>query len=152
MFTGIHVLEPAAVARLPDDGAERCIVRQGYVPWLAAGERIEAFEHTGTFLEHSTPERYLAGNLAVLRGQAAIPYPPGVLTGVDPTAEVHPTARIIAPVRIGPHAVISAGATVGPDTVIGARARVAPGVTVERSILWPHAAATVTTRDTVLKA
>ena len=139
MFTGIHAIEPALVARLPDDGAERCIVRQGYVPWLRDGVPLGAFVQHGYFMEHSTPERYLAGNVNVLRGVATVRHPPAPLVGVDPTAVVDPTARIVEPVRVGPRARIGANAVVGPDAVIGTDAEVAAGITVERSIVWPRA-------------
>src|SRR5262249_42346457 len=59
MFTGVHVLEPSLVARFPDDGAARDIVRQGYVPWLAEDVPIHAYVLRGYFADHSTPERYL---------------------------------------------------------------------------------------------
>jgi mannose-1-phosphate guanylyltransferase len=135
MFTGIHVIEPALVARLPDDDAERCIVRQGYIPWLAAGAHLHAYVAPGYFQEHSTPERYLEGNVNVLRGRAHLRWPPGPLSGVDPTARVD--GEVVAPVKIGAGAVVAAGAVVGPDAVVGARARVAPGVRVARSVVWP---------------
>lgn len=137
MFTGVQVLSPELVRRLPDDGAERCIVRQGYLPWLAEGVPIFAYVMRGYFMDHSTKERYLAGNLDVLRGRVSLAHPPGVLTGVDPTAIVDPTAHVLAPVRIGPGAHIGAGAVVGPDAVVGARAQVAPQVTVRHSVVWP---------------
>jgi mannose-1-phosphate guanylyltransferase len=142
MFTGIHVLEPALVARLPDDGEERCIVRQGYIPWLAAGVHLHAYVARGYFMEHSTPERYLAGNTNVLRGRAGLRHPPGPVVGVDPTAEVKEGAVIEPPVRVGPGARIGAGAVVGPDAVIGARARVAAGARVARSVVWPDSEVT----------
>lgn len=137
MFTGIHAIEPSLVAEFADDGAERCIVRNGYVPWLAAGVPLAAYVARGYFMEHSTPERYLQGNINVLRGRASLRHPPGVLTGVDPTAIVDPAAHVIAPVRIGPGAHIAAGATIGPDTVIGSRSTVAAGVSVSTSVVWP---------------
>jgi mannose-1-phosphate guanylyltransferase len=137
MFTGVHVIEPALAARIPD--GEACIVRQGYVPWLAAGVPLLAYQAGGYFMEHSTPERYLAGNFNVLRGVAHLRHPPGDLAGVDPTAAVDPTARVLPPVRIGAGAVIEAGAIVGPDVVVGAGARVARGVFLHRSVVWPGA-------------
>jgi mannose-1-phosphate guanylyltransferase/phosphomannomutase len=90
-------------------------------------------------MEHSTPERYLAGNLNVLRGVAALRHPPGELTGVDPTARIAPSARVLPPVRVGPGAIIEADAIVGPDVVVGARARVRRGVFVHRAVIWPDA-------------
>lgn len=137
MFTGVHVLDPALVARLPDDGRERCIVRQGYVPWLGEGVPIHAYVARGYFMEHSTPRRYLEGNLNVLRGLARLRHPPGDLIGVDSTATVAASARIVPPVRIGKMARIGAGATIGPETVVGARAVVAPGVALTRTVVWP---------------
>ena len=150
MFTGVHVIEPSLVARLPDDGAERCIIRQGYVPWLSEGTRLAAYVARGYFMEHSTPARYLEGNLNVLRGRAQLTHPPGPLQGVDPDARVSASATIIAPVRIGPGAEIGERARVGPDTVIGARAHVGPDVTVIRSVVWPDARVDESTDSTIV--
>jgi len=138
MFTGVHVLSPELVARLPDDGAERCIVRQGYLPWLAEGVPIDAYVARGYFMEHSTPERYLTGNVNVLRG-ANLRHPPGPLVGVDPSAEVHPEAQLVPPVKVGPGAQIGAYAIVGPDVVVGSYAVVSAGMRLHRTILWPRA-------------
>ena len=139
MFTGVQVLSPELVATLPDDETERCIIRQGHVPWIAEGRKIHAHVAGGYFMEHSTPERYLEGNINVLRGRAKLTYPPGPLTGVDAAAEVHAEAELVPPVRIGPGARVGAYAVVGPDVVVGARASVAAGVRVSRAVLWPGA-------------
>jgi NDP-sugar pyrophosphorylase family protein len=138
MFTGVQVVDPALIARLPDDDTERCIIRQGYQPWLAEDVAIDAYVAGGYFMEHSTPERYLRGNLNVLNGQAALKHPPGVLVGVDPSAEVHAEAQLVSPVRIGPGARIGAYAIVGPDVVVGAYASVAAGMRVQRTVIWPR--------------
>jgi mannose-1-phosphate guanylyltransferase len=141
MFTGIHVIDPELIARLPDDGAERCIVRQGYVPWLAEGVPLGAFVAPGYFMEHSTPERYLEGNLNLLRGTARVRHaPPGTHARVDAAAEVHPRARLVAPVLVAAGARVGPGAEVGPDVVLGANARVGEGVTLRRAVVWPGAA------------
>ena len=97
MFCGAHVTRPSVMARLPDGACDS--IRQGYLPWLRAGERVAAYEHVdGYFAEHSTPERYLESNLALVGG-APLRHPPTLLAGVDPTARVHSTAQVIAPVR-----------------------------------------------------
>jgi mannose-1-phosphate guanylyltransferase len=137
MFTGVQVLDPELVRKLPDDDAPHCIVREGYVPWLAEGAPIHAHVMDGYFMEHSTPERYLEGNINVLRGRAALRYPPGPLVGVDPAADVHAEAELVPPVRIGAGARVGAYAIVGPDVVVGAHATVVAGVRVARSVLWP---------------
>jgi mannose-1-phosphate guanylyltransferase len=134
MFCGVHITRPSVVARLPE--GEACMVRQGYLPWLHAGGRVAAWEAPpGTFAEHSTPERYLASNWALLDG-AALRFAPGRLVGIDPTARIAPTAVIEEPVRIGPGAIVEAGARVGPYAVVGAGATVVAGSELRRAVLW----------------
>ncbi len=121
MFCGVHVTRPSVMARLPDGECDS--IRQGYLPWLRAGEPVLAYEHRdGYFAEHSTPERYLASNWALLDGQA-LRHPPAPLVGVDPSARVHRDAQLRHPVRICADAEVGP-VTVGPHVVIGDGARV----------------------------
>ncbi|HET7505513.1 MAG TPA: nucleotidyltransferase family protein, partial [Kofleriaceae bacterium] len=93
MFCGVHVTRPSVMARLPDGEADS--IRQGYLPWLRAGERVAAHEHaSGYFAENSTPERYLASNRALLGGTPLRHPPSRLLAGIDPTARIDPTATI----------------------------------------------------------
>lgn len=135
MFCGVHVTRPSVVARLPD--GEACMVRQGYLPWLRAGGAVAAFEHEdGYFCEHSTPERYVESNRALVGG-ATLRHPPGRLTGIDPTARIHPRAVIAEPVKIGAAAVIGPHAVIGPYAVVGDGAAVdAP---IGDAIVWAGA-------------
>lgn len=57
--------------------------------------------------------------LVILLGRFA-PVPPAPARPVDPSAWIHPTAKIAPGAVIGPHAVIDAQAEVGEGTVIGA--------------------------------
>lgn len=140
MFCGVHVTSPSIMARLPDGEADS--IRQGYLPWLRAGERVAAYEHTGGyFAEHSTIERYLESNRALLGG-TRLRHPPGRLSGVDPTARIHPTATLLPPIKIGAAARIGPGVTIGPNTVIGDGATVS--TSLANTIVW--ARATVMTR------
>jgi NDP-sugar pyrophosphorylase family protein len=148
MFTGVHVLEPALLDRLQPVVSD--VIRDAYMPALLAGETIAAVTHVGYFAEHSTPERYLAGNLALLRQPGLLREPPGPLVGVDPGASIDARARIIAPCRIDAGAVVEADATVGPEAVVGAGARVAVGARVERAVVWPGAVATGVVTDAVV--
>jgi NDP-sugar pyrophosphorylase family protein len=135
MFTGIHVVEPALLDRLRVEFCD--VIRDAYIPALVAGETIRAEVLAGYFAEHSTPERYLAGNLALLRTPSLVPHPPGPLVGVDPGARVDPAARIVGPCRILAGAVVERGAEVGPGVVVGAGARVAAGACLQRAVVWP---------------
>jgi mannose-1-phosphate guanylyltransferase len=151
MFSGVHVVEPSLLDRLPPAGVSD-VIGDGYIPALLAGDRVQAFVMTGYFAEHSTPARYLRGNVALLRDPTLVPHPPGALAGVDEHADVHLEARLLDPVRIAAGAAIEAGATVGPDSVVCTGARVAAGAVVEGSIVWPGAVARGEVRGVVLTA
>jgi NDP-sugar pyrophosphorylase family protein len=147
MFCGVHVTRPSVMARLPDGEADS--IRQGYLPWLRGGERVAAYEHDdgGYFAEHSTPERYLASNWALLGG-AALRHPPSKLAGIDPTARIHPGAVIVPPVKIGAGAVVGPGAVIGPDAVIGDGAVVR--ASIARTVVWAGAVVDAPTADPVV--
>jgi NDP-sugar pyrophosphorylase family protein len=139
MFAGIHVVESALLDRLPAGVSD--MIGDAYIPALRAGDRIGAMTMTGYFAEHSTPESYLAGNLALVANPGLLPHPPGPLAGVDPAAQVDPSARIVPPVRLAAGAVVEAGAVVGPWTVVCGAARVSSSSQVVRSVVWPGAIA-----------
>ena len=148
MFTGVHVVEPALLDRLKPVVCD--VIRDAYIPALLAGATIRAAPHTGYFAEHSTPARYLEGNLALLRDPGLLSHPPGPLTGVDATATIGVGARIAPPCRIDTGADIGAGAIVGPDVVVASAARVAAGAHLQRAVVWPGATATGDITDAVV--
>lgn len=150
MFAGVHILEPPLLDRLPK--GESDVVAAAYQPALDDGQRVQGYVFGGYFEEHSTPERYLAGNLALLRKPALVRTPPGPLTGVDPTAKVHASAVLRTPLRIGAGAVVEAGAVVGPDVVVCGDATVAAGARVARAVVWPGAIATGEVDNAVVTA
>jgi mannose-1-phosphate guanylyltransferase len=147
-FTGVHVVEPELVERLPDGVS--CVIRSAYFELLEAGAPIVAVVHDGYFYDHSTLPRYLQGNLNLLRGATALPHAPGPLRGRDPAAEVAATARVTEPVLIGPGALIEVGASVGPGVVLGPGSRVAGGVELADAVVWPGAAVTASGRRLVV--
>ncbi len=149
MFTGVHIIEPHLLLRLPTNESS-CIVRQGYVPSLRAGEVLSGYIIPGYFHEHSTPERFLQGNLNVLRGKARLPYPPGPLIGISPRAQIASSATILAPVCIAAGAVVSEGAVVGPEVVLGDAARVERGVELSRSVVFAGSEVRSSTRNAVI--
>ncbi len=150
MFTGVHVLAPALMDRLEPIFCD--VIRDAYLPALRAGETIRAVTLGGYFAEHSTPTRYLAGNLALVRDPGLLRDPPGPLAGVDPGARVAPGARVLGPVRIAAGAEIEAGAEVGPDAIVDAGARVAAGARIRRAVVWSGAVATGDVSNAVVTA
>ncbi|HXJ19376.1 MAG TPA: NDP-sugar synthase [Polyangia bacterium] len=147
MFTGVQVLGPALRERLRPIFSD--LIREAYVPALLEGETIRAVTLPGYFAEHSTPERYLAGNLALLRQPSLLRDPPGRLTGIDPGARIDPTAHLVQPIRIAAGVEIGAGAQVGPDVVVDAGARVAAGARLRRAVVWSGTTATGELTDAV---
>lgn len=140
-FTGIHVLEPEFVAAIPDGPC--CVIRTAYLDLLARGAPLCGYVHRGYFYDHSTPARYLQGNLNLLAGQAEPACRPGPLRGVDPSAVVDPEAELVEPVLVGAGARIDAGARVGPNVAVGPRARVAAKTALRDAVVWPDAVAEV---------
>lgn len=149
MFTGIHVLTPRFLDRIPPEG-EQCVIRTAYRELFDEGGALFGMRHDGYWWEHSTPARYLAGVARVLDGAVPLPYAPGPLHGVDPSAHVEPSAEVTGPVWIGPGARVEAGARVGPHVQLGAGAQVAAGVRLERAIVWDGVRVEADTSDVVL--
>ncbi len=118
MFTGVHVLSPRLVARLPPRG-ESDSIRQAYIPALLDGERIEAIRFAGYWHEHSTPERYLQGNWNLLSGSVTLTHPPAPIRAVSSSATVEPGARL------------------SPLVVVGARSVVRASARLDRVVVWP---------------
>lgn len=148
MFTGVHVVQPRFLDRIPPKG-EQCIVRTAYRQGVAQGV-VHGVQTDRYWWEHSTPERYRDGVFNVLAGKVALPYAEHHLQGVHPEAKVDPSARIEGPVWIGAGATVEAGATVGPNVQLGERAHVAAGVTVRRAVVWDGVRVTRDAADAVL--
>jgi NDP-sugar pyrophosphorylase family protein len=138
MFTGVHVIQPSFIDRVPPTG-EQCIVRTAYRQLFDEPRGIDVHTHAGYWWEHSTPERYLQGIANVLDGRAALPWAQGVVIGVDPSAKIAAGVKLDARVHVGPGATIGAGTKLGPHVQIGAGAKLAPGIHVERAAVWPGA-------------
>jgi len=120
MFTGVHVIEPALLAHLPEKG---CIVRGTYMPMVEAGGPIQAVPDRGYFCDLGTPSSLLEANSALVTGRARI-------DGFAPPAD----GRYVSPL-----ASLGAGCTVSKGTVICDRARIAPGVSVARCLVMAGA-------------
>jgi NDP-sugar pyrophosphorylase family protein len=149
MFTGVHVMQPRFLDRIPPEG-EQCIIRTAYKALFHEGRGLQGHVSRSYWWEHSTPERYRQGVFNLLSGRIDPQYATGAVRGVHPAARLHPQARIVSPVHVDEGAVIEAGATVGPFAQVGRDAVIREGVCVERSIVWDRAEVTHDCRDTVV--
>ena len=151
MFTGIHVVGSKLLSRLPASG-ESDVIADAYLPALREGAFVASVQVSGYFEEHSTPERYLGGNFALLRKPSLVSNSPGPLVGAEPSSIVHATAELIPPYRVAEGALIEAGAKVGPDVVIGAGATVSRNASIRRAIVWPGVTVQGDVADAVVTA
>jgi mannose-1-phosphate guanylyltransferase len=145
-FTGVHVLEPALLSRLPPEG-ESDINRTAYVRAIHDGARVHGFLQQGYWGDLGAPRSLVRAHLDVLEGRVPLGR---FLPHADPFAGceerspgvyVHPAAQVAGPLRrpalIHAGARVEAGAVLGPGVVIGAGSRVDAGAQVERAVLWP---------------
>lgn len=125
LFTGVHVLDPALLERLPAGPSDS--VRDLYLPLLARGERLHGVRLRGAWYDLGRPELYRRAQLALLRRRERS----GVL--IAPGARVHATARVRASV-IGPGCSVGAGARIA-GSVLWDRVRVGPRAHVRGAVL-----------------
>ena len=100
IFTGVHLLEPALLERLPAGRSE--FLPALYEPMIAAGDAPAVHLATAVWREVGRPAEYLAEQIEALAatGDAAL-----VLRGPD--CRIDPTARL------GPGCILGSGVTIG---------------------------------------
>lgn len=146
IFAGAHAASRSLLSYLPADGFA-CVVRDGYVRQLAAGERLVGCPFPdATWHDVGTPESYLRAHRALFPRLGAIvrhlptwrcrEVAPGVF--VAPGARIADGARLVAPVLVDDGARLEDGATAGPATVVGEGAVLRSGVRVSRGVVWEY--------------
>lgn len=133
---GLYVLEPEVLDLVPP-GRAVSIEREVF-PVLAAEGSVYGVALPGYWLDVGTPESYLQAHRDVL--ERLFQTEVGDALGsdfrlVDPSAEVHPGARLVPPVYVGPGAVVEDGARLGSLAVLGAGSRLAAGSIVESAVV-----------------
>ena len=109
-FLGIYVLGPMLRARLP---AEGCLIGDGCLPLLRAGERIASFTVTSAWDDIGSVAAYLQANARWLGRSGQRAY-------------------------VGEGAVVAPGVTL-EDSVVGAGARISGQGVVRGAVIWPGA-------------
>lgn len=150
MFSGVHVVSPRFLDRIPAQGAP-CIARSAYAEHFAQKGRIDALLHQGYWWEHSTPERYLQGVTRVLGGEIDGKWcPGGQICGVHERAKVHEGARVDPQAWVGPDVEIAQGAHVGAGCQLLEGAKVQGGAQLERCVVLEGVTVQGTHRDEVV--
>jgi mannose-1-phosphate guanylyltransferase len=112
---------------------------------IACGLKVQATPIRGRIIPIRNEEAYLNAMVDVLDDvddreaicghlKATIP-----TVWVDPTATVHPSARVVGPAYVGPGAVIEADAVVIGPAIVGENCRLGKDAIVHESILWKGA-------------
>jgi mannose-1-phosphate guanylyltransferase len=133
---GLYVLEPEVLELVPP-GRAVSIEREVF-PRLADEGSVFGLALPGYWLDVGTPESYLQAHRDVL--ERIFPTRVGDALGtdfmlVDESAEVHPQAKLVPPVYVGPKAVVDAGARLGSLAVLGAGAHLAEGCLAENAVV-----------------
>ncbi|WP_242346012.1 nucleotidyltransferase family protein [Anaeromyxobacter terrae] len=145
-FSGVHVLSPGLVDRVPAAPFECDINRHVYPPLMASGA-VRGRVVAGYWNDLGTPARYLEATGDVLAGRVPLARFPGadpfaatreIAPGVRAaaSARLSPRARLAGPALVCAGAEIGAGAEVGPGAVVGAGATVPAGAAVREAIVW----------------
>ena len=133
---GLYVLEPEVLDLVPE-GRSVSIEREVF-PTLAAEGSVFGIALPGYWLDVGTPESYLQAHRDVLERIFSTQVGDALgadFTLVDQTAQVHPAAKLVPPVYVGPGAVVEEGARLGSLAVLGAGARLARGGVVENAVV-----------------
>ncbi len=123
VFTGIHVIEPRLLARLPL-GKASCLIESGYRPALRHGERFSSVVTSAYWSDVGTPERLLQANLAAVQGDCRLP------AGLRGERADRPRACLR-----DPSAILDSSAELGPGVVIGDGVEIGAGASVRSSLL-----------------
>jgi len=134
LFTGVHVLEPSLLERLPPGLSNS--VRDLYAPLIAEGERVTGVRMRGAWHDLGSPRLYLASQLRLLASGWRGAGRPCSL--VHPGARVAPSARVLRSV-VGPGVVIEAGAVVS-GSVLWEKAHVGKGAHVRGCVVTDRVA------------
>jgi mannose-1-phosphate guanylyltransferase len=163
---GTYVLEPEALNYVPGgepfsfEGGVRSggRVDVGLFPLLLAeGEALYGFVSNDYWLDIGSPVKYLQANHDVLDGLAGLG-PPGAEADrgvwIGRSAEIDPSANIVAPVVIGEGTRIGRGAVVGPRSSIGGDVEIGEDATVSGSVLHDGVVLSnaVVVRDSIVAA
>lgn len=133
---GLYVLEPAVLDLVPS-GRPVSIERDVF-PRLCEEGSVFGLAQPGYWLDVGTPETYLQAHRDVLERSLHTELGDALgsdYTLVDATATVHPDAKLVPPVYVGPGAVVGAGVRAGSLAVIGAGARLGVGAVVENAVV-----------------
>ncbi len=148
--TGIYAFSPEIFDRIPanefyDFG------KQVFPELLEDGKPFYGYDARGAYwCDIGTPDEYRRASADVVNARFRIPGTRA--NGVDPSAQVHRSARIGDNVWVGARADVGANVRVTGPSVIGDDVRIEPGAMLDASIIWQgsRVGERATLRDTIV--
>jgi len=136
--TGIYVLEPD-VLRLFDPGVEFDFSKNLFPLILKKGLPLFGYVAQGYWSDVGNIDQYRQTHYDILQGLVRVRIPgeeiaKGIYIGRG--TEIHPSAKLDAPVIIGDFCRIRRGVEIGSSTVIGHNNILNDGASAKRSVLW----------------
>lgn len=138
---GLYICEPDVFPYIKTKGYQD--MKEQLIPRLAeSGLRVQAVPIRGRIVPVRNEECYLNAMVDLLNDpqhrRQFVDHLPAKLPGlwIDPTAYVHPHARVIGPAYVGPGAKLMADAVVIGPAIIGANCEIGSEAVVHESILW----------------
>jgi len=134
---GIYIFEPDVLKEIPDSQVVS-IERETYPLLLEKGYPIAVYKSDAYWMDIGTVEKYVQAHEDILDGTCPLndfkDENQGIFIGER--AEIHPSAKIIAPVYIGEDTKVGANSSIGPDVVIGKNCIIGINSIIRDSIIW----------------
>jgi len=145
-FSGVHVLSPEILERVPAEPFAADVNRHVYPPLMASGA-VRGLVVEGYWNDLGTPARYVQANRDVLSGAVPLARFPGAdpfaglaeLTErvfVGPATKWTAGTKVSAPVVVGDGTRTGQGTELGPYAAIGRDCRIGDGASVKCAVVW----------------
>jgi mannose-1-phosphate guanylyltransferase len=127
-FSGVHVLSPALLDRVPAAPFECDVNRHVYPPLMSSGA-VRGHVVDGYWNDLGTPARYLEASRDVLLGRVP-------LARFARARPLEASRELAEGVRVAPGATFGDGARLVAPAFVGAGCHVGAGAVVEDAVLW----------------
>jgi mannose-1-phosphate guanylyltransferase/phosphomannomutase len=140
LFTGVQILDPAALDAVPIDSVA-ALTTDVYPTLLRSPSGVYGYVMHGYWSDIGTPRRYWETNMDAVGGRvgSAVKLPPDA---DDPriAGQVYASAAGVArPVVDSPSGIDAGGHLgIGPDVILGEGCELADDVRLAQSVLWPR--------------
>lgn len=138
--TGIYILEPEVIQRVPADRAFD-FGKELFPDLVAHNLPVYGFVMNGYWCDIGDQSAYVQAQVDLLNGRVNLeadvkPDARGIWRAGG--AQVHPDARLEGPCYLGSNVTVGGGAQVLAGSVLGAGAVIGDKASIKRSILWPN--------------